>query len=428
VALNEGPNAMPNGLRRWRGDTLYQNSLYLAASTGVMALLGFVFWALSARLFDPADVGIATTIGSLIAIVTSLSNLGTYNALVRFLPGSSTRGALLSAAGYLVALAAALLAALVLWRIDLLSPELVFLRSPLLASWFVLFAACAALNLAVESALVAHRSGVPVLAKSAALGGVRIVLPLLLVSYGAMGIAFPLFVGTLVALVIGVLVLTRRFGYRPAPLTRLRVSRAVIAFALSNYVAGLLWTLPATAMPVVVTALLGPRMAAFAYVGLTIAGMLYIVPTAVSQSLFAEAANDERRVLTQLSRAMRLIALLLAPGVAASVLLSAHALRIFGAEYAREGAAYLSIMAVASFPIAVNLVCNAVLNIEKKTALLVALNASSSAAVFGLSIALARWGLNGMAAAWALGYLLPACYCAAYIVRLYSRGRPARPA
>src|SRR5664279_5323018 len=38
-------------------DSLYRNSIYLMASTGIMAFFGFFFWIINARLYKPEQVG-----------------------------------------------------------------------------------------------------------------------------------------------------------------------------------------------------------------------------------------------------------------------------------------------------------------------------------------------------------------------------------
>ncbi len=39
-------------------DSLYRNSIYLMLSTGVMAVFGFFFWVINARLYSAEQVGI----------------------------------------------------------------------------------------------------------------------------------------------------------------------------------------------------------------------------------------------------------------------------------------------------------------------------------------------------------------------------------
>jgi len=57
-------------------DSLYRNSIYLMTSTLIMAVLGFVFWMVNARLFTTEQVGLATTIISVMGLITGFSVLG----------------------------------------------------------------------------------------------------------------------------------------------------------------------------------------------------------------------------------------------------------------------------------------------------------------------------------------------------------------
>ena len=56
-------------------DSLYKNSIYLMVSTGIMAVLGFVFWMIASRMFSAVDIGLGTTIISAMGLVVGFSVL-----------------------------------------------------------------------------------------------------------------------------------------------------------------------------------------------------------------------------------------------------------------------------------------------------------------------------------------------------------------
>jgi hypothetical protein len=62
-----------------RSDPLLQNSFFIMLTTATMALLGFLFWVLNARLFDPPQIGVATTLIS----ATSLNSYQSLQQLCR---------------------------------------------------------------------------------------------------------------------------------------------------------------------------------------------------------------------------------------------------------------------------------------------------------------------------------------------------------
>ena len=67
-------------------DSLFRNSVYLIISTGVMAGLGFFFWIIVARLYPTEQIGLATTMISIMGLITSFSLLGINIGIIRYLP------------------------------------------------------------------------------------------------------------------------------------------------------------------------------------------------------------------------------------------------------------------------------------------------------------------------------------------------------
>ena len=66
-----------------KGDHLVQNSFFIMLSTATMGGLGFLFWVLNAHLFNPAQIGIATTLISAAALISYLSLLGFNSTFIR---------------------------------------------------------------------------------------------------------------------------------------------------------------------------------------------------------------------------------------------------------------------------------------------------------------------------------------------------------
>ena len=72
-------------------DSLYKNSIYLMLSTGVMAVFGFFFWMINARLYSAEQVGIGTTLISVMSLISGFSILSLGNGLIRYLPTSERK-------------------------------------------------------------------------------------------------------------------------------------------------------------------------------------------------------------------------------------------------------------------------------------------------------------------------------------------------
>jgi len=60
-------------------------------STGVMAVFGFFFWIIIARLYPSEQVGIGTTLISMMTLISSFSILDLGNGLIRYLPTSERK-------------------------------------------------------------------------------------------------------------------------------------------------------------------------------------------------------------------------------------------------------------------------------------------------------------------------------------------------
>jgi len=72
-------------------DSLYRNSIYLILSMGVVSVFGFFFWMINARLYSAEQVGIGTTLISLMSLISSFSFLGLGNNLIKYLPTSDKK-------------------------------------------------------------------------------------------------------------------------------------------------------------------------------------------------------------------------------------------------------------------------------------------------------------------------------------------------
>lgn len=79
------------GLKGLLGKSLYTNACYLVADIAVVSLFGFAFWILVARLYPPAQVGLASATITAVILLSRLSTLGFGYGLIRFLTGAGER-------------------------------------------------------------------------------------------------------------------------------------------------------------------------------------------------------------------------------------------------------------------------------------------------------------------------------------------------
>src|SRR5713226_3678989 len=77
-------------------DPLYKNSIFNMASTFILGGLGFVFWIIIAQLYKAENVGIATTLISILTLLSSFTLLGLNVSLNRYLPKSTNKNELIN--------------------------------------------------------------------------------------------------------------------------------------------------------------------------------------------------------------------------------------------------------------------------------------------------------------------------------------------
>ena len=98
------------------------------------------------------------------------------------------------------------------------------------------------------------------------------------------------------AVTVGFIVLFAKFQYVFKPLLNKEVIKKMIKFSFSNYIAGFIAILPVNILPILITNKIDASTSAYFFMGMMIANLLYIIPVATSQSLFAEGSHNEEEL------------------------------------------------------------------------------------------------------------------------------------
>ena len=385
-------------------DSLYRNSIYLMLSTAVMAFLGFFFWIINARLYSTEQVGIATTLISVVTLISSFSLFGFGAGLIRYLPTSKQKNEKINTGFTLVAIASIFISIIYLLGLNIFSPKLLFVRENIIfAILFILFVVFSSLNTISESVFVAYRSSKYILIKNTAFSIAKLALPILLISLGAYGIFASVGIASVVAVVLSLIFLILKFNYSINPIISKEVVKRMTKFSIGNYVAGFIGGLPMMVLPIIITNQLGPKFTAYYFMPMMIASFLYIIPQATTRSLFAEGSHREGEVGKFFNKSLKLNALLLLPAMMAVYFLGKYILLVFGFEYAREGTQFLQLLAISGVFIYINSVGGVMLNMKHKIKELIAINLTGALLILGLSNFLISKGLLGLGIAWIIG-------------------------
>jgi O-antigen/teichoic acid export membrane protein len=111
---------------------------------------------------------------------------------------------------------------------------------------------------------------------------------------------------------------------------------------------------------------LPPEDNAYYYIAFTIAGILFIIPTAFSISLYAEGSFKEETFILNMKKALKQTYLLLIPSVIFLIIFGDKLLSLFGSEYSTRGQLLLSILAISSLFLPLNTFYNTYLRIHLK--------------------------------------------------------------
>jgi O-antigen/teichoic acid export membrane protein len=404
---------------------LYANAIYLMLGNVSNSIFGFVFWIMVARLYTAEEAGIGSAIISAAGLLTMLAGLGFGYGLIRFLKSSKDPNKLINTSFTLTALVALAATAIFILGIQVWSPSLKILRTngPYLVV-FLVFVPISALSALIDSSFVAGRKAGFVLARNIIFNVLRISLPFIFLAVAqSFGIFGSWSSAAIVAFLAGILLFLPRSQphYRPFPSIDRKAISEILHFSFRNYLGDLFWTTPALILPLLVVNVLDAKSNAYFYMAWAINGILSMIPSTVATSLFAEGSNEEAKLEQHIWRSLKMVFLLLIPAVISVELLADKLLLLFGRTYADNATTLLRVLAVAAFPLAINVVYFGVRRVQKKMTEVILLSIAAGVVTIGVSrLLLPGTGIAGIGIAW----LISQSSIAVWIIVNWLRQRP----
>lgn len=393
------------GLKNLLSIPLYSNAFYLMADIAVVSLLGFAFWVLVAKLYTPAEVGLASATIAAVILLARLSGLGFGYGMIRFLPNARGRSNTLINSCFTIAGLTSLVTALIfLAGLNFWSPALLYIRHPIFSIAFVLVTLAYTLFLLTDQSFIAKRRAKYVLFKNATAGLLKIAAAFAFVALlTSLGIFASWGLAIFVALAIALFQFLPRAqqGYIPIPTIRKQTVNDMIHFSLGNHIAELLWFAPLMLFPLMVINILGAETNAYFYIPWVIAQMLFAIPMAVSYSLFAEGSHQESLLGSNTAKSVGLCLLILVPAIVVLLVLGDKLLLFFGRSYSESGTTLLRILALSTIPVSINCICLSVMRVKKNTKGVMLVSASIASLALGSGyILMTKVGLPGVGVGW----------------------------
>ena len=394
--------------RHFQDDSLFRNSFFLMMATAVMSGFGFVFWLIWTKFFTPADIGVSSSLMSMVGIVSSLSVLGFNNSLIRYLPTASTPGRIFRSAVTLTVSLSFVVALVALMVLRFANPSLSFVtKSPLIAVAFVIFSIFGTLSIVLENTFIALRSSEKVFIKNSIFSIIKLVLPIFFIGFAAFGLFAAISLSTVCACIYGFASLRRQAGYLSyRPLIDRAAMRPMLAFSLSNYVVSVFSGFPSLVLPIIITNRLGAASAGYYYIDFLIATLLFVIPSATSNSFLAEGSQASSNLRMHALSALKISYALMLPAIVVTYFLSPYLLAFFGKSYAGGGTELLRLLAVSGIFIVYNGLAGSYLNLKQLVGKLMVVSILGVACVLVATYVLASYGLVGIGCGWLIGQIL----------------------
>lgn len=395
---------------------LYAGAYALIASAAVTSGLGLLYWALAARLYEPATLGLNSAALSAMLFVSGISQLSLNGVLVRFIPIAGNHSARFVVLAYAGCLIAALGASLIfLFGASVWAPWLAPLQSNFLWSISFVFAVMAWTIFALQdSVLTGLRQAQWVPLENSLYAVAKIgVLAFFAVAFPATGIFISWNLPVLLLLVpVNVLIFRvliphhARAGMTNQP--RLR-ARQIVEQVAGNYLGTLFSLGSTTLLPILVTTLEGAAANAHFYPPWIIASALQLVALNMATSMTVEASFDETKLALFARRVMIHTARLVIPCVVVIFIAAPFLLALFGTSYAEQGTTLLRLLALAAIPNMFVAVAIGLARVQNRAWLVTLIQGALCLFGLGSSYFLVPvLGISGVGVAWLLGQSLVA--------------------
>lgn len=325
------------------------NSLFMFLQKMVVAVVGYLFWIVAARLFPSDQIGLATTIAASLWLVVVISTFGLGETLVRFLPSSAQPNELASTSIILIGATTVVVSAVFVLVNGLGNDSMAFLAHD--SQFGLLFVALAVLwsiltlfeylFLALEKTQFAFVQ--TLIWASGKIIFLLVGFRIFVTGYNA--VFWSWFLAGLIALLLSLRYylpkyLTFRLAIRPELLV------PHLKFASLNCLTLLLTFGLQMILPLVVIARVGRSASAYFYFDWTIAFLLCTVANAISSAMLARVSNNGFEFKVAVKKALLFSSLLILPAALVLFLFADKILLIFGEEYAVHGSALLKYLAV----------------------------------------------------------------------------------
>lgn len=421
----------PTGLFRWlqSNAVLFGNASTLLGSAGINAILGFVFWWLAARLFPPADVGLGTAAITMMSTTGLVSMVGFGTLLVgelskdrdfstqRIRQALAFTGAVGLILGYIVARLA-----------PHFRPEMRVFAGPTYATLFALGVCIWAISGVIDQVLIGKLHGTRQLIRNATFASSKLlllpVLSTLLRPHSATNIYLSWVIAGIVSIVAAVRPNDLSLGSAMNAKSSLTSFGGLLKRAIPHHALNLSLQAPGLVLPIVVVATLPVAQNAYFYTAWMTAGFIFVVPFALSLTLYAAGARSDLELAASLRASLVASFALVFLGNVLAQTVGVRVLSLFGQEYLTHASAALRVFCGAGILVVVKdhyIALKRVKNEIGRASIVSLLGATTEVILSAIGARL--FGLEGLAIGWATASVVEASFMLATVSKV-ARGQP----
>lgn len=410
------------------------NAISLIGTLVVTSGLGFAFWWIVARRFELAEAGLASASISAMMLLGTVGMMGMGTLLIGELSRRpEMKISLISTALLITGGCSAILGlffALIAARV---SPKFAILAS----SWattllFVLGVSATGITLVLDQALLGLLRGSWQLWRNAIVSISKVLL-LLPMSYyfgskNAMVIYASWLVGNILSFVFVAYLVGRKRIERNSFQPQWGVFWEMRSAAVAHHVLNLSLQAAQFAMPVIVTFLLTPEVNASFYVAWLIATSFFVIPSALTQTLYAVSAADTSILAQKIRFTLRTSLLGVIVGGVTIIILAEFILAFFNSSYAFTATGSLRILMLAAFPVVIRVHYVAIHQIKRqiRRAALILLVMAVIELTFSIG-GCVLGGLIGLSIGWVLAVYIEAAWMVSAVYRTASEIKVGSP-
>lgn len=383
---------------------LYGNGYALLLSGLASAGLGMVYWLLAARFYPAEFVGLNSAAISAMLLLSGLAQLSLNSALVRFLPRAGrAAGALVGYAYLSSGLAGALIGLIFIAQLERWAPALqAFFVPPGMLFIFVLSVLVWSVFALQDSVLTGLSQTIWVPLENLLVAFAKIVLLLIFArSFQQYGLFAAWMLPVAAAILPVNLFLVRRVLPNHSQLSEAEGEqlglRQIVPYLANNYLGTIFFLAYSTLLPLLVTSMAGARANAYFYMPWMIATALQLVALNLTTSLMVEATRDRKRLGVYCYQVFLHSIRLLVPLVILILVAAPLVLRIYGLDYAQEGAGLLRLLALSTLPNIIVALYLALIRVQNQVRGVTLVQGALSILLLGMSyLLLPIYGISGV--------------------------------